>query len=68
MNSLQRISPPALSSYLPAYARGCRFFNLAFNYSLFGGRVDLNVGILNNNYSFHVRGDYGGKWHAISDS
>jgi porin len=42
----------SVSSYLPAYARGCRFFNLAFNYSLFDRRVDLNVGILDNNFSF----------------
>jgi porin len=40
------------SSYLPAYARGCRALDLSFYDSFFHGRVELSAGILENGVEF----------------
>jgi porin len=42
----------AVSSYLPAYGRGCRFLDFSFYDSFFRGRVELSAGILPNDVEF----------------
>jgi porin len=42
----------SVSSYLPAYGRGCRAEDLSFYDSFFHGRLDLSAGILANDVEF----------------
>jgi porin len=42
----------SVSSYLPAYGRGCRVLQLSFYDSFFSGRVELSAGILPNDVEF----------------
>jgi porin len=42
----------SVSSYLPAYGRGCRVLDLSFYDSFFRGRVELSAGILPNDFEF----------------
>jgi porin len=42
----------SVSSYLPAFGRGCRAIDLSFYDSFFHGRVELSAGILPNDVEF----------------